>query len=64
MIPDCSQLPLWVRWIARDADGTWWGYEHEPNPGDHGWYENEVGRNIRIEKGPSDPDWRKHIYKI
>ena len=64
MLPDCSQLPAWVRWIAQDADGTWWAYEHEPNQGDRGWYENEVGRNIRLMKAPGNPRWRKEIYKL
>jgi hypothetical protein len=64
MLPDCSQLPAWVRWIAQDADGTWWGYEHEPNQGDRGWYENEVGSSIRLKKDPANPHWSQAIYKL
>jgi len=64
MLPDCSCVPAWVCWVAQDADGSWWGYEHEPNQGDRGWYENEVGRNIRLEKGSPNPDWRTKIYKV
>ena len=63
MLPDCSQLPEWVCWIAQDADGTWWGYEHEPNMSEHGWYENEVGVSIRLEKGAPAERWREQIYK-
>ena len=64
MLPDFSCLPTWVCWIAQDADGNWWGYEHEPNQGDRGWYENEVGRNILLEKGSPNLDWRTEIYKV
>lgn len=46
--PDSENLPGWVRWLALDEDGSWWGYEAEPNLADHGWYENEVGRCIRL----------------
>jgi hypothetical protein len=64
MLPDCSQSAEWARWIAQDADGTWWAYEHEPNMSDHGWYENEVGRSVALKKGSPDSAWKQHIYKI
>ena len=38
------EVPAWVRWLAQDSDGTWWGYSVEPLRNDNGWYENEVGR--------------------
>jgi len=64
MLPDCSQLPEWVCWVAQDSDGSWWGYEHEPNRADAGWYENEVGRSIRIKKSQSNPSWKLQMYNI
>ena len=63
MLPDCTRLPEWVRWIAQDADGTWWAYAHEPNLGDRGWYENEVGDCIRLEKTEPNQSWKQQIYK-
>jgi len=56
--PDFTQLPDWVRWLAQDADGSWWGYEHEPNEGDSGWYENEVGASIKLLDAQHNPRWR------
>jgi hypothetical protein len=44
--------PGWVHWIARDSDGSWWGYSVEPQRNDTGWYENELGRCIRLGDGP------------
>jgi len=44
--------PDWVESLAQDLDGTWWGFEVEPNPHHQGWYENEVGRCIRLGARP------------
>ena len=57
-------LPQWVRWQAQDADGTWWGYEQEPLQHDTGWYENEIGRYIRLGKDRPNPDWKNSLKKI
>lgn len=46
--PEFNDVPAWVAWVAQDADGAWWGYEAEPNLMDRGWYENEVGRIVRL----------------
>jgi hypothetical protein len=50
-------IPSWVRWIAQDADGAWWGYSVEPLQHDTGWYENEVGDRIRLGQDTANPDW-------
>lgn len=50
-------LPAWVSWLAQDSDGTWWGYEVEPHMAHQGWYENEVGRCVRLLQDPANPDW-------
>ncbi|MEW6589809.1 MAG: hypothetical protein AB1418_02105 [Pseudomonadota bacterium] len=55
MSPD--DVPAWVAWLAQDADGTWWGYEAAPNKQDYGWYENEVGRIVRLGKTAPPDDW-------
>ena len=64
MLPDCRQLLDWVRWIAQDTDGSWWAYEHEHNMSDCGWYENEPGRSIYLQKDQLDPQWSQKIYMI
>lgn len=53
--------PDWVEWIAQDADGAWWGFETEPNLHDTGWYENEVGRCLRLGLSTPDPAWRASL---
>lgn len=54
---DREELPEWVEWLAQDADGWWWGYEVEPNQHYRGWYENELGRNIKLNKSEPDANW-------
>ena len=57
-------MPVWVCWIAQDADGVWWGYQIEPNQSYHSWYENEVGRSIRLGKGARNLDWVSTLERI
>lgn len=61
-------LPEWVLWIAQDEDGAWWGYECEPLQHDTGWYENEVGRRIKIQLTQANPvpnpQWRSSLKKV
>ena len=59
-----NALPGWVRWIAQDADGTWWGYEVQPLQHDCGWYENEVGRSRRILRAAVGGDWRATLVRM
>lgn len=61
---DSGQLPAWARWQAQDADGRWWAYEHEPNQGECGWYENEVGRICLLKQAPPPADWRSCLLRV
>ncbi len=56
-------MPSWVRWIAQDADGAWWGFSAEPLIGDVAWYENEVGRYLRLGDGAPNPNWRQTLHR-
>lgn len=55
--------PHWVRWIAQDSSGAWWGYSEEPLRNDTGWYENEVGRCVRIGHGPAQ-QWELSLQAV
>lgn len=50
-------LPAWVNWLAQDADGTWWAFEVEPNQSHQGWYENELGRYIKVVAAQPNLHW-------
>jgi len=58
------RIPDWVRWIAQDLNGAWWGFEHEPNEGATSWYENEVGRYVKLSQGMPNPVWRATLQKV
>ena len=58
-----DKLPDWVVWFAQDADGAWWGYEVEPNKQHNGWYENEVGRIVRLGQTAAPEDWECTLMK-
>lgn len=53
--------PNWAHWLAQDADGSWWAFEAEPNEYDHGWYENEVGRCLKLDEREANPHWRESL---
>lgn len=57
--------PGWVKWVARDGDGSWWGYSVEPLRNDTGWYENELGRCVRLgNAGSSCGDWQQSLCAV
>jgi poly(3-hydroxyalkanoate) synthetase len=57
-------LPDWVRWVAQDADGSWWAYEVEPLQYHAGWYENELGRRLALRKDQPMPGWEKRLFRM
>lgn len=59
-----EQLPGWARFLAQDADGTWWAYEAEPNENDTGWYENEVGRIQRLGRTAAPKDCHATLVRL
>lgn len=64
MQPDLGRAPAWVAWIAQDADGSWWGYEVEPLEYDRGWYENEIGRRVKLAAGEASAEWRRSLRPV
>jgi hypothetical protein len=62
-VPDFD-TPDWVKWIACDSDGTWWGYSAEPHLHTRGWYENEVGDCIRLGRTAPARDWQHSLRSL
>jgi hypothetical protein len=61
---DFNEIPDWVCWIAQDADGVCWGYEVEPNLSHCSWYENEVGKVVRLGKCDQNIDWNLTLKRV
>lgn len=59
-----NDLPEWTQWAAQDSDGTWWGFETEPNIGTISWYENEVGQVVRLTREIPNPQWRSTLVSL
>jgi len=59
-----AQIPDWVKWVAKDNNGAWWGYSIEPLRHDTGWYENEVGRCVHIGNSVSAKDWEYSLKAV
>ena len=57
------QHPEWVKWLAQDSDGRWWGYSVEPLQHSKGWYENEVGQYILLKKDQPNTNWNKTLHR-
>lgn len=57
-------LPDWIHWLAQDADGTWWGFEVEPNQSHQGWYENELGRYLKLRHAEPNPAWQTSLIPV
>lgn len=57
-------IPIWARWIAQDEDGTWWAYEAEPHIAERSWYENEVGRSVRLVQKSAQIHWHKTLHSL
>lgn len=63
--PDLSTVavPDWVRYVAQDSDGSWWGYSVEPLQNHRGWYENELGENIKLLDAAAVDHWQQCLFK-
>jgi len=62
--PDLSSVivPEWVGFVAQDSDGSWWGYSVDPLQNHRGWYENELGRNVKLSQETVIGDWRDNLF--
>ena len=57
------EIPEWVNWIAQDSSGVWWGYSVEPLRNDNGWYENEVGKYVRLDTNEAN-NWQQSLTRV
>lgn len=67
--PDLSgvTVPDWVKFIAQDSDGSWWGYSVEPLQNHRGWYENELGENVQLTEADGAvrvEQWKNSLIKL
>ena len=59
-----KEIPNWVNWLAQDKDGSWWGFSVEPHQHHMGWYENEIGNYILLEKQNINENWKNSLIQL
>jgi len=57
-------IPTEIHWVAQDAAGVWWGFEHRPHAGGSGWRELDLSSFVKLGRGRANPNWRDSIRKI
>ncbi len=57
-------IPAEIHWVAQDAAGTWWGFEHRPHPGGSGWREMDMSSFVKLGRGRPNPNWRVSLQKV
>lgn len=57
-------IPAEIHWVAQDATGTWWGFEHRPHAGGSGWREMELSSFVKLGRGRPNPNWRGSLQKV
>lgn len=55
--------PKWAQWLAQDADGTWWAYEHAPKPGRYR-FQVDTGEADIISTTSCNPNWRDTLRRL
>lgn len=58
-----DKAPEWANWIAQDANGSWWYFEHEPSASGGCWY-GGVGKVRFVHKDAPNPNWRDTLRRL
>ena len=56
-------VPHWVRWIAQDKDGKWWGYKTKPKAGYTLWIPKSINMCKGLYTSKPSKNWREELYK-
>lgn len=57
-------IPSEIHWVAQDATGTWWGFEHRPHAGGSGWREMDMSSFVKLGRGRPNANWRGSLQKV
>lgn len=59
-----TSCPMWVKYIAQDKDGAWYGYECYPSFNGQEWIPTDNGVMVHIMDGESSEDWQDKVYEV
>lgn len=54
--PDWKDAPDWANWLAQEADGQWWWFEHPVEWCSDGWAWVNTSQQGRFRKVGDPPD--------
>lgn len=57
-------IPTEIHWVAQDAAGVWWGFEHRPHAGGSGWRELDMTSFVKLGRGRANPNWRESLRRV
>ena len=61
-----TEIPNWVKWVAQDSDGAWYGYSAKPSQSSHQW-NCDISR-INITKigdsGKRSRKWKDTLHEV
>jgi len=58
--PSWNDAPEWAMYLAKDENGVWTWFEHEPRQSDGGWWYSFLGR---MEEVCDEGDWKASLEK-
>lgn len=61
-------VPAWVRFIARNRNGEWWGYQKRPTLGSQNWYTEDAACYLAsmpfYAMFPVIDDWKESLIEL
>lgn len=59
-----DKAPEWANWIAQDANGSWWYFEHEPSAVGSCYWDGGFGKLGFVRKDAPSPNWRTTLARV
>lgn len=53
-----------LNWIAQNENGTWWGFEQEPQISENGWVVGVDSMKILLKEEPANQNWSETLQKL
>lgn len=55
--PEWKDIPVYINWIAQDADGDWYGYDEKPEKRGNYWYGYHLSKSYYLKESDPNEEW-------